>query len=207
MARAVSIDALLKKKFKTMNFQGKWYASFGKPEITGVWIFWGNSGNGKTSFLLQLAKYLTNFTKTKVAYNTLEEGARLSMQRAIERSGIKSVKNKFTLLDREFIDDLKVRLSKPKSPDIIIIDSLQYTDLNKKTYIQLKQEFPKKLFIFISHAEGKLPEGRLAKFIRYDADIKGYIEGYTLYAMSRFGGGEPYIIWQKGADLYNGELN
>jgi len=207
MGRAVSVTEMLKRKFKIMLFTGIWLATFGKPEMTGVWIFWGHSGNGKTRFLLQLAKYLTRFTKTKVAYNTLEEGARLSMQKAIKETNMLEVGKKFIILDREDIEDLKERLNRRKSPDIIIIDSLQYTDLNKKSYKQLKSEFPKKLFIFISHAEGKLPEGRLAKFIRYDADIKGFIEGYKLNAMSRFGGGAPYTIWEKGANEYWGNFN
>lgn len=41
----------------------------------------------------------------------------------------------------------------------MIIDSFQYSGLNYKTYKEFKERHPKKLFIFISHAEG-LPSGR-----------------------------------------------
>jgi len=205
MKRAVSVHQLLKKKFEIMPFTGVWFDTFGKPELSGSWIFWGNSGNGKTRFVLQLAKYLSQFGK--VVYNTLEEGARLSMQKAVRETNMLEVAKVFQILNKENMDDLRERLSKQKSPRIIIIDSIQYTELNKKTYKKLISDFPKKLFIFISHAEGKHPDGRLAKSVRYDADIKGFIEGYKLTATSRLGGGKEYIIWQKGADEYWGNIN
>ena len=198
--RAISVDQLTKMKFIEMDFEGKWLASFGVPERTGVWLVWGNSGNGKTRFAIQLAKYLTQFGK--VAYNTLEEGIRKSMQRAIIDTNMKQVQKRFNILNRESIEDLKIRLRQHKSHDIIIIDSFQYTGLTKKEYIALKEEFPKKLFIFISHAEGKNPEGRPAKFVRYDADLKIRVEGYKAFPVGRFGGGDEFVIWEQGAADY-----
>jgi hypothetical protein len=186
--------------FKTMPFEGEWLNLMGKPERSGVWIIWGNSANGKTAFTLQLVKYISQFGR--VAYNTMEEGARLSFQRAVDKMGLIDVAKKIIILNRESIADLKVRLSKHKSPDIIVIDSFQYSGLNKSEYIKLKEQFPTKLFIFISHAEGKNPSGRVAQFIRYDADIKFHIEGYCAFAASRYGGGEKYIIWHEGANKY-----
>lgn len=202
--RAVSVDEIYKKKFIEMPFDGAWKDFIGVPERSGVWFVWGNSGNGKTSFMLQLGKYLTTFGR--VAYDTLEEGARKSMQMAIKRANMLEVSRRFIILNREPINELKERLRKRKSPDIIIIDSYQYTGLTKREYIELKEEFSNKLFIFVSHADGKQPEGRSAKFVRYDADVKIRIEGYKAFPVSRYGGGEPFIIWQEGADNYYAEL-
>ena len=42
-------------------------------------VVWGKSGNGKTSFVLQLCKELTRYGK--VAYDSLEEGSSLTMQK------------------------------------------------------------------------------------------------------------------------------
>ncbi len=204
MNRAVSIEELEKRCFVEMPFEGEWGKFLGVPERSGIWLVYGHSGNGKTRFALQLAKYLTNFGK--VTYNTLEEGARKSMQRAVIETGMREVAKKFTILNREPISELKERLRKRKSPDIIIIDSFQYTGMSKKEYIALKEEFDKKLFVFISHAEGKQPEGRTAKFIKYDVDVKIRIEGYKAFPVSRYGGGEPYVIWDKGAEDYWGEI-
>ena len=204
-SRAVSVDEILKQKFIEMPFEGVWKDFLGDPERSGVWLIWGHSGNGKTSFMLQLSKYLTNFGR--VAYNTLEEGTRKSMQLAIKRANMLEVSKKFILLNREPMEELKERLRKKKSPDIVIIDSFQYTGLNKRDYIALKEEFSNKLIVFVSHADGKHPEGRTAKFVRFDADVKIRVEGYKAFPASRLGGGEPYVIWNEGAEKYYTEIN
>lgn len=203
LKRAVTVGQLLNKKFVEMPFDNQWKDSFGVPEMSGVWIVWGNSGNGKTNLVLQLSKKLSEYGK--VAYDTLEEGARKSFQGAVKRSNMKEVANKFIILNREHISDLKIRLRKQKSPKIVIIDSLQYSGLTRPEYIELKEEFDKHLFIFISHAEGKNPKGSLANFVRYDADVKIRVEGYKAFPVSRYGGGKPYVIWQSGADKYWGD--
>jgi hypothetical protein len=203
--RAVSVDQLLKKKFIEMPFEGKWEASFGIPERSGVWIIWGNSGNGKTNFALQLSKYLSTFAK--VVYDTLEEGARKSFQIAIKRANMRSVAHNFNILNREHLEELKIRLRAKKSPHIILIDSIQYSGLTKKEYIELKEEFNDKLFIFISHANGKNPKGALADFVKYDADVKIRIEGYKAFPTSRYGGNKEFIIWPIGASQYWEDIN
>ena len=204
--RAISVDNLLSKKFKVLDFDGEWKEFMGKPERSGCWFVWGNSGNGKTTFLLSLAKYLCRFDR--VLFDSLEEGTRLSLQMAAERVNIKEVRRRLTFLHRESIEELKERLRKHKSQRIVFIDSYQYTGLNKKTFMQLMDEFPNHLFIFNSHAEGKQPEGRSAKSIRYHADVKIWVEGYRAIASpSRYGGGKPFTIWEEGAKKYYNEID
>lgn len=202
--RAISVHEILNTNFVEMPFIGKWESSFGSPERSGVWIIWGNSGNGKTSFAMQLARYLTQFGK--VAYNSLEEGARKSLKLTLQRNNMQQVSKHFFILSED-IEELRKRLAKRKSPNIVIIDSFQYTGMTKAEYKKLKKDFPTKLFIFISHAEGKNPEGRAAKFVMYDADIKIRVEGYKAFFASRFGGGDPLTIWEKGASEYWAEIN
>lgn len=202
LKRAVSVDEITKKKFIELELPPEFKKLLGKPERSGVWIIWGESFNGKTSFSLQLAKALTQ--SGKVFYNTLEEGARKSMQKAVISQNMQEVKQRFLIGNRENIEHLKERMRKKKSPDIIFIDSLQYTGLTKKEYKQLKEEFHNKLFIFISHADGKNPEGSLAKFVKYDADVKIRVEGYKAMCLSRLGGDkEPYVIWEQGAAQFD----
>lgn len=196
--RALTVNDIRNFKPVELKFEGEWKQVIGTPELTGTWIIWGNSINGKTRFALQLAKYLTNFKRT--AYNSLEEGLSKSMKTAILETGLD--KN-FLLLDKEPIDELKIRLRKRKSPDIIIIDSLQYSGLNYSEYKKLIAEFRHKLFIFVSHAEGNEPKGNVAKSIRYDAFVKIPVIGYAAYPQSRFGGGEKYVVWQKGYEKFN----
>lgn len=207
LRKAISIDEIMSKKFKDIKFTGEWKHLLGEPELSGVWIIWGQSFNGKTSFCLQLAKELTKHAS--VLYNSLEEGARKSMKEAIVRNHMLEVKRRFHIV-QEPMETLKERLRKRRSADVVFIDSLQYSDLTKAEYKELKAEFPKKLFILISHAEGKQPKGRFADFVRYDCDIKIRVEGYKAFCMSRLSAGEnsEYTIWQQGADqYYNTHLN
>ena len=61
--RAINAKELLGKSFDVLDFDGAWLGLIGKPEVKGSWIIWGQSGNGKTRFALQLAKYLARFGK------------------------------------------------------------------------------------------------------------------------------------------------
>lgn len=202
MGRALSVDNVLSKRRKLLAFDGEWLEAMGRPEMTGTWIIWGGSGSGKTTFTMQLAKYLTRFGR--VAYNSMEEGDSESIKRAFQRVGMREVKRRLVLLDNEAIDELKERLRKHKSPEVIIIDSLQYSDMSYKEYKALRDEFRNKLFVIISHAEGREPEGKVAKKVRYDAFVKIRVEGYRAFVVSRFGGGRPYDVWPEGAAQYHG---
>jgi len=201
--RALSVDNLLKSNFRDITFSSTWEALLGEPELAGSWIIWGGSGCGKTSFALQLAKQLCGFGK--VLYNSLEEGKSKSFKMAVMRENMKEVAAKIVFLDKEPMDALKERLRKRKSPDIVFVDSVQYTEMKLSDYIALKREFPRKLFVWVSHEKNREPDGRLAEKIRYDADVKIRVEGYRAFTMSRAGGYDYYHeIYKTGAIEYWG---
>lgn len=205
--RALSVDNLLKSTFRDIKFTGEWATLLGEPELAGSWIIWGGSGCGKTAFALQLAKQLCEFGK--VVYNSLEEGKSKSFKMAVIREGMKEVATRIVFLNKEPIPELKNRLRQHKSPSIVIIDSVQYSQMKLADYIALKNEFPKKLFVWISHEKGREPDGRLAEKIRYDADVKIRVEGYRAFPMSRVGGSDDkyFTIWDEGALEYHGFNN
>lgn len=196
MKRAISVTQFKNTRFRELAFEGRWRDSFGQPELTGAWLIWGMSGNGKTRFSLQLAKYLTEFGR--VAFNSLEEGMSKALYKAIDETGIEDVSGKIVFLDKLPVNEMTQFLHKRRSADIVIIDSLQYTGMNYKDYIKFKDTFRNKLFIFVSHADGREPAGRVARSIRFDVSVKIRIEGFRAYPVSRFGGGEPFIIWEEG---------
>lgn len=196
MGRAASVEQVLRTRFKVLPFEGEWKEAIGCPEMTGSWIIWGNSGNGKTRFALQLCKYLCRFGR--VAYDSLEEGVSASLMKALQETSMMDVRRRFVVLDKEPIDQLMERLSKGKSPDVVCVDSLQYTGMSYEQYKALKERFPKKLFIWISHAEGAQPEGRVAKKVRFDSNVKVFVQAYRAEPVSRYGGGKPYIVWEEG---------
>lgn len=207
MSRAISNKNVLTAQFETADFDGPFLASFGRPELRGVWIIWGGSGSGKTTFTLQLCKYLANFRR--VAYDSLEQGLSLSLQKAWERVDMGEAGSNIILLNKESLTDLKKRLKKRRSPEIIVIDSLQYIrGFNFDAFTKLKDEFSDKLFIFISQAKGVNPKGNLAEMIRYDAEIKIKVEGFKAFVTTRYEdpangeGGADFIIWEQGAADY-----
>lgn len=189
---------------ETLGLTGAWAEAFGEPERVGVWFIWGKSGNGKSSFVMQLCKELTKFGR--VAYDSLEEGAGLTMQNALRRYGMADVNRRFQVLDCEPVSDLGERMDRRKSPDFYVIDSFQYTQMSYKEYQSFKEAHRDKLLIFVSHADGHNPDGRSAKKVMYDASLKIYVEGFRAFSKGRFFGPASYFtIWDEGAARYWGD--
>ncbi len=211
MARAISNKNVLDTKCEFAEFEGPWLASFGKPELSGAWIIYGESGSGKTHFALMLVKYLTQFVN-KVAYNTLEQGTgtkvRGSFQKAWKKCAMHEVGSKVVVLSREPIAELQERLRKRKSPEIIVIDSISaLIGFTRAVYAELMDEFPDKLFIFMAHEENKKPHPAIAQHVRKLSEIKMRVEGFKVFTTTRFQGdpgegGEDFIIWGRGAQEY-----
>lgn len=207
MARAYSNANIRSARFKVADFSGAWRDSIGMPVLRGTWLIYGGSGSGKTSFCLQLAKYLSQFGR--VLYNSLEQGLSPTMQSAWIAGGMEEAGRRVKLLDREGYDELFERLAKRQSPEIVIIDSINYLrGLRLSDYQLLSQRYRKKLFIVVAHEKGGEPKGALAQAIRYDADVKIRVEGYRAMVTSRYAtsevGGQDYIVWDKGAEGYWG---
>lgn len=151
---------------------------------------------------MSLAKYLTNFAR--VLYNSVEEGLSLSIQEAYRRLDMMEVAGKFALVGQEDVDQLIQRLKRHKSPDVVVIDTVQFWELRFSDYKRLKATFPHKLFIYVSHIEGKQPDGMTARKIWRDANVAFRIEGFRAFPTGRYGGGEPVTICEELADRYWG---
>lgn len=202
--RAISMHELFTKKYVVMDFKGEWLALMGKPQCTGAIIIWGQSSNGKTRFAIKFAKYLSNFEK--VAYNSIEEGASATLKRAFSESGISIDEKKIHIWDMASLENVKKELSKRKSPNIIFIDSLQHWKISPEEYKSLVTEFRKKLFVFISHADGKDPAEKIGKEVRYDANVKIRVDRFIATVSTRCdgGNGQPYVIWEEKAKELHG---
>ena len=202
MKRAYSPKEVQSMNIPCFPFEGEWEAAFGRPDRTGTWIIWGESGNGKSTFVMKLAKYLCRWCT--VAYDSLEESTGLSFQNTLNRERMEEVNRKFKILARESMDSLSERLSKRRSPDVVIIDSFQYSGLTYASYKALKEKHRNKLLIFVSHCEGEKPEGRAAKKVAYDADVKIFVRGFRAISKGRFitKPGNHYTIWEEGAAQY-----
>jgi hypothetical protein len=202
-SRAYSVKQVINKKRQVLEFDGEFLESFGKPEKNAVWFIWGQSGNGKTRFLLQVCKYLTKFGK--VDYDSLEEGACESIAKALRETQMEEVDGKFRLLDVMPFNDFVNRLAGKKQADFGVIDSVQYAGFDYDEYKETKEKLKRKSLLFISHATGNNPKGNTADSIRYDSSIKVHVVGYVAKVVSRYGGNKPFIIWEDGAKKYWGK--
>ncbi len=180
------------------NLPLEWQESLGNLEEVFVMIIWGSSGSGKSNFVYKFVKFLSE--KYSTLYVALEEGHSLTTQNLINRHDLQSLSGKLKWANHETTYHTLVEyLKRKKSPRVIIIDSIQYFHITYQDYKNLKEMFPKKTFIFISHAKGKSPDGKTADKIRYDAGIKVFVDKYMAFVVSRYGGNKNYVVWEEGA--------
>lgn len=208
MGKAISNRDVATARFETVPFEGEWLAAIGRPELRGSWLVFGQSGSGKTTFALQLARYLSRFAR--VAYNTLEQGLSLSFQSAWIRAGMEEAGSAIVVLDKEPLPQLRQRLARRRSPQVIIIDSLTaLPGFTRKDYLSLVGGFPGKLFVFLAHERKGLPDPAIAETVRRLSEVKIYVEGFRAHISSRYAcpergeGVSDYIIWRQGADEYH----
>ncbi len=208
MGKAISNRDVAAARFETVPFEGEWLAAIGRPELRGSWLVFGQSGSGKTTFALQLARYLSRFAR--VAYNTLEQGLSLSFQSAWIRAGMEEAGSAIVVLDKEPLPQLRQRLAKRRSPQVVIIDSLTaLPGFTRKDYLSLVGGFPGKLFVFLAHERKGLPDPAIAETVRRLSEVKIYVEGFRAHVSSRYAcpergeGVSDYIIWRQGADEYH----
>lgn len=191
--RAIGVREFLERKFVTYEFEGEWQASFGKPERNFSMLVYGASGNGKTDFCVKLAKYCAGFGK--VYYNSFEEGVSKTLQTALIRNNMQEVAGKIMFGDRETFKEMMARLAKRNSPKFVFIDSRDYMELTHWQYKKMRDAFPKKSFVIICWSKNDKPYGEHAKKILYMADIKVKVHQFKAYPRCRFGGNEPFVIW------------
>lgn len=207
MGRTLSARQVLSVRNASITLGGEWGRCVGTMNRHGVVFFWGQSGNGKTTAVVSFSRELTRWGR--VLYLPLEEGLGLSFQNTLVRTGAVDCGRRFQVLEKCTLEELDGRLSRPKSPEFVVVDSFQYMRVGYREYLTFKERHPDKLLVFVSHADGRQPAGRAARSVMYDADLKIWVEGYKAFSKGRFIGPDAEaVIWAKGADEYwGGKLN
>lgn len=207
MPKVLSYKQLMKKNYKIMeDVPDKFRDSFGEVVGNFKMLVWGDSGNGKSNLIFQLIQVLIKHGK--VMYLSLEEGHEVTTQRKVAEYFNEEDNSNLRFADHTMVyDELCKVLKKRNSPKFLVIDSVQYWNISYEDYKALKRQFPTKGFIFISHANGKAVDGKVAAKIKYDAGIKVWVEGYVGFIKtSRYGGKKkPYVIWEEGAKHHYGK--
>ncbi|MFC2622962.1 MAG: RAD55 family ATPase, partial [Prevotella denticola] len=200
--RAYSPKEIAAKKWVTLPWGEQWSEPFGFPAENASWFISGASAQGKSSFVMQLGKELCKYGP--VLYMSYEERVNQSFQRRMDYLGMNEVQGRFRVVTDDSIEELAERLSKPKSPKFIIVDSYQvaYDDFGW-TYpaaVALMRRFNRKCFIFISQEDKSEPTGKPARRLRYICDMKVRVMGYKAYCLGRSIGEDVkhYVVCKEG---------
>ncbi len=204
--RAHSYQDIERFKFKTLKVADSWKEHLGTPQQGACSILiYGFSGNGKSSYALQISKMLCQQGQA-VLYNSLEEGMKLSFKRALERNNMKGVSN-FRFVSEEF-EAFEQRLIKKRQAKIVVIDSVRifFRKKSKQQIAEFMSRYKDTTFICIAGAEGKQPEGVAAKEIYYLSDVVINIKDFEAVCKKNRMGGQldsSYIIWHEGYNQRN----
>lgn len=200
MKRALTVANILSINIATIDFSGRFYDVFGNPQKKARWFVWGQSGSGKSSFVMQLIKEFAQKEKTLLV--SLEEALDdENLQDRLKLFNMQDVSKNFTIVD-DNLEELTERLNKRNSPQVIVIDSAPYFFMGYtfNDYLSFTRQFKEKTLIFIGHANGQQPKTEFEQKIMFDATQKVIVSGYLATNKGRkFGPHETqYVVWYKG---------
>lgn len=202
MGKTIGLKQLSQKVYDLTLLPDEFKSTLGEPEENFDCIIYGASGNGKTNFTIRLLKEFMLALNCRAEYISYEEGHAKTMQDAMihRHNMLEAVGNNLLLTDHLTYDELYAKMNKRQSPKIWVIDSLQASQFTQKQCAKLKKDFvlsrKKKIIIYISWADGKEPMGADAKAVKYYAFVKLRVEGFIVHPISRYGGNEPFVIWE-----------
>ena len=205
--RALSIANIEDKKYEYIPFHKEFEDAFGHRERGGIWMVYGKSGMGKTRFTLDLAREFDRIGYS-VLFATLEMGICSDFHSELRSAGIRRQTNHIKFVEELTIGSLDAYLSKQRSPDVVFIDSVQYFveqfEAKAEEIIALRKKYRSKIFVFVSHVEGKEVEGKAAYVAKRDSFVRIQVEGFRAIYKGRGRGGEKgyYTIWDEGARNY-----
>jgi hypothetical protein len=209
--KVLGVKQFKQKKFKLLDLKNsKFKGILGNVPKFFTAVIYGFSGQGKTEFSLQLVKELSRFGR--VLWLSYEQRHGYDLQSAIKRNKMTSgkllVSDPIANLakDVSLMQDLDNYLSKPKSPEYVVIDSLDYTEWGFKEYTFLKNKyFNKKGFIFLAHASKQgLLKKRISEKIMFDGGIGIFVKNFIAWPIkNRFGGFTEKVVYQDEARLRN----
>lgn len=204
LQRGMTARQTITRKIKYYDFRGEWEEAFGRPEASGVWIVWGNSGNGKTSFVMQLVKYLCLWDTA--LFFSLEEGRSGTLMQSICRHKLEEEGKRVLYYSTTDFAEIKEIIRSHPHRKVVVVDSLQYLDIRMAQYKAFKEEFSDRTIIFTSHANGEKPRGAVAESIMYDAMQKVQVKSFLAITKGRYLGEKRYYnVYPKEAEKYWGK--
>lgn len=213
MGKRLNVKQMVQKKYTLIDgLNEDMQALLGQLEDSFTAIIYGGSGHGKTNFLVKLMKELK--TVGDMLYVSYEEAHGKTIQDLILRHKLDEELPNLKFSDGETIGELTSMLRKKRSPKLIVLDSWQFSGLTLDDYKLLKKEFvfgksvgKRKIFLIISHVNGKMPDGKTAIDIKKDCNIKIRVEGFVAFVdTSRYGNTkQTMVVYEERAQQYWGK--
>jgi hypothetical protein len=193
-SRSYSMKDIYNWKFEEHELPEEWAKHLGElPQRFHIYVD-GDAKNGKSEYVIKLAKMLAiHFGKVRL--NNLEEGKHKHIQQSIMRNDFKNTvpKGRFAYdVIRDF-ETYKKRIARTNSGRVQIIDSISFWKLTEEQIQYLIQTFKNKCFIFVAykaHATRNKP-------IIHLTDIEVNVKDFVAHATGRFGGQKPFVIWDR----------
>ena len=167
----IQLNELKTLKFETLSFNTLYSELIGFPEANFFAIIHGESGNGKSTWTIKFAEYLSN-NFGKVLYNSSEEGISKSLQ------------NKANSINSDYLHfgnykdyaSIQAEMDKGKYR-FIVLDSINDMKLTPEDLSRLRAQFYKCGFIGIlqSTKDGKF---KGSNEFAHDSDIKIKLDNY-----------------------------
>ncbi len=210
--KGLPIQQLAKKQFAEIHGLDEHFKQcYGEIDTAFDIIFFGDSSNGKTNAVAQFIATMIGVFNCKCNYISYEEGHGKTMQQVLidqhklhEKHG-----NCLTLYENFTYQQLDYYIHQQRSAKIWVFDSIQASGLTWDEIKELKHKYVmgkgKKIFVFISWVDGKLPAGAVAKSVRYYSNIKVRVEGFICFIRSRYGSKKNFVSYDVGAKSYWGK--
>ena len=178
-----NINTLKDKKFKTLAFNEQYVQLFGSPQRNFVAMCYGESGSGKSVFLLQFADYFArNFGK--VLYNSHEEGVN---QTVVDRINNFDIGAKKLFIGNALTFDEMCEKIERNYYRLIIIDSVKYMNFTFAQLKELRTRFAKRQIVLIMVDFGKTkgsPQSGVD--LLHASDVKMFFKDGVVSSVSRY---------------------
>lgn len=180
--KIISSQHLKKMDFKALDFQGKWKILFGYPSVNFHCVLHGMSGEGKSTFAIQFAKYLAD-SFGRVIYVSGEEGFSKTFKDKFSNNNAES---KFLdVADLRTFDDIIDEVD-PETYNFIFIDSLDNMKIDAAKMKVIRERYKNSALITISQStkDGKM---RGSYEIVHDCDMAVNVsKGIAVSTKNRF---------------------
>jgi archaellum biogenesis ATPase FlaH len=199
MAKSFGINELLKTTFKVRPMSEVWRDHVGNLEYNCTIMIQGPAKNGKTDYTMKFCKELAAHG-AKVFYNSSEEGKSGTLQETVKRNNMQDVLGKVNFGNRETFEAMFTRMKKPRSGNVLVIDSWDYMHLTAQQFKTLRETLKHKMIIILCWANGDRPDDGQAKKIEHMADVIIRVNNWVATPVSRFGGNNKMVTWLKKQD-------